>query len=604
MSMTSDRLYELLPEVYRTRDAEQGWPLRALLGVISEQVNVMEADIAQLYENWFIETCQDWIVPYLGDLIGYRPIHEAGELGSAVAEGLARNKILIPRRDVADTIRNRRRKGTLALLEELAADVAGWPARAVEFYRLLGWTQHLDHQRPERGQTANLRNGLALDGLGGPFDELAHTVDVRRINSHDTPGRYNIPSVGLFVWRLKTYSIPPAAPGSLKPPGTPAYCLEEAGPQCFTFSVLGNDTPLYVRPHPEDEPTHIAGRLNLPEPIRHRQFEAALPDYYDDDKSLAIWAEWPASKSRKPASSESIKLVSREKIIAADLRDWNAYGPPRDHVAVDPELGRILFPVNQLPGKVRVSYQYAFSADIGGGDYARALVQPAEFTMYRVGEGEQFSHIDGALHHWKEQNPLNAVIEIADSAVYTDHRTIVLPADHTLQIRAASGQRPVIRLLDRQTDRPDALTVEMESGSRLTLDGLLITGRGVHISGIDMAPARGAVCPAQVIIRHSTLVPGWGLHYDCRPKRPAEPSLELFNVRASVRIEHSIVGSIQINENPVQTDPIPLFIGDSIVDATRNDREAVGAPGDQVAHAVLTIQRCTVCHRIGGELHL
>ena len=74
-----DRLYELLPVVYRLRDAEHGYPLRALLQVIAEQVNVVEDDIAQLYENWFIETCQDWVVPYIGDLIGYGPVHEAGE---------------------------------------------------------------------------------------------------------------------------------------------------------------------------------------------------------------------------------------------------------------------------------------------------------------------------------------------------------------------------------------------------------------------------------------------------------------------------------------------------------------------------------------------
>ncbi len=52
-----DRLYDLLPVIYRQRDTELGSPLRSLLQVIAEQVNVVEDDIAQLYENWFIETC-------------------------------------------------------------------------------------------------------------------------------------------------------------------------------------------------------------------------------------------------------------------------------------------------------------------------------------------------------------------------------------------------------------------------------------------------------------------------------------------------------------------------------------------------------------------
>ena len=63
MSKSSDRLFELLPMIYRQRDEEQGWPLRDLLRVIAEQVDVVETDITQLYENWFIETCQDWVVP-------------------------------------------------------------------------------------------------------------------------------------------------------------------------------------------------------------------------------------------------------------------------------------------------------------------------------------------------------------------------------------------------------------------------------------------------------------------------------------------------------------------------------------------------------------
>ena len=39
---------------------------------------------------------------------------------------------------------------------------------------------------------------------------------------------------------------------------------------------------------------------------------------------------------------------------------------------------------------------------------------------------------------------------------------------------------------------------------------------------------------------------------------------------------------------------MPISISDSIVDAMSSDREALGAPGHPVAHAVLTIRRCTV----------
>ena len=84
-----DHLYELLPSIYRQTDFEQNYALRDLLRVIAEQVNIVESDIRKLYDNWFIETCDDWVVPYIGDLIGYEPVHEAGEPGYSAKVGVA-----------------------------------------------------------------------------------------------------------------------------------------------------------------------------------------------------------------------------------------------------------------------------------------------------------------------------------------------------------------------------------------------------------------------------------------------------------------------------------------------------------------------------------
>src|SRR5437588_5205753 len=185
MTTQLDRLYELLPKYYRQRDVEQDTKgiLLALLRVITEQVNVVEADIAKLYENWFIETCQDWVVPYIGDLIGYQLVRDAGEPGDVSAEGQQLNKILISRRDVANTIHFRRRRGTLALLEQLALAVAGWPAYAIEYYKLLSITQNTNYRYSDRGRTVDIRDNKALEHVGGPFAQEAHTVDVRRIVS-------------------------------------------------------------------------------------------------------------------------------------------------------------------------------------------------------------------------------------------------------------------------------------------------------------------------------------------------------------------------------------------------------------------------------------
>ncbi len=158
ITASPDRIYGWLPAYHRQRDALQGYPLRALLRAIGEQIDLIEDDITQLYADWFIETCDDWAVPYLGELVGYSPVAEAGVPGdTARAEGRQRNAWLTPRREVANTIALRRRKGTLHVLEHLARDVAGWPAQATEYFRTLAWTQNLNHPHPERARLRGYR---------------------------------------------------------------------------------------------------------------------------------------------------------------------------------------------------------------------------------------------------------------------------------------------------------------------------------------------------------------------------------------------------------------------------------------------------------------
>ncbi len=610
-NLKADRLYELLPVVYRMRDVEQGEPLRALLRVISEQVNLVEDDITQLYENWFIETCKDWAVPYIGSLIGYEHVHEAGEPSFVdTPQGRLRNKILIPRNEVANTVRFRRRKGTLALLELLSNDIANWPARAVEFYRLLGWTQALNHLHPDRGQTVDIRNSSRLDLLDSPFETFSHSIDVRRINSLHTTGRHNIPSVGLFVWRLRSYSVTEA----------PAYCVEEAGPHCYTFSVLGNDIPLYLRPEPELDPTHIANEFNLPVSIRRRLLDEHKEPIFGQNKSVQIWT---GIKKENTIIREAVPI---HKIVSADLTDWQ-YLPRSGTVAVDPVLGRIAFPTRQVPKNgVWVTYYYGFSDDLGGGEYERTLSQQTNATLYCVGEGEEFRTINAALQKWQqgsENEPIkHAVIEITDSGVYVEPINIVFrDGQKSLQLRAVNRQRPVIRLLDWQTDKPDSMSVTGVTGACFILDGVLVTGRSLQVNG-DLA---------DLTIRHSTLVPGWTLSGDCEPQRATEPSLEIFSPNVCVKVEHSILGTIQVDpaidvplEGPIdeeqddsggdvakqarcqgigaeqRLDPIRICISDSILDATDHELEVLGAPGCPVAHACLNIVQSTVF----GQVHV
>ncbi len=606
MSARADRLFDLLPVVYRMRDAEQGYALRDFLRVLSSQVEVIEQDIARLYGNAFIETCDDWVVPYIGDLLGYTLLPEAATLGADGGRDGGLGRVLAPRADVANTIDARRRKGTLSLLEDLSRDAAGWPARAVEFYRRLGWMQHLDHLHPRRGGTADLRDPGRLQRLGwanGAFDPFAHSVDLRRLGSAHRRGRHNIPAVGVFACRLRSYPVS----------CTPAYCIEERGPHCFSFSVLGNDTPLFQRPVAETEPTHIADERNLPLPQRRWRFaeRGVLADYasvaaelYGDGRSVQLWApDWPAKGQGVP--------VPREALIPADLSGWGGQ-VKRGRVAVDPERGRLLFPANQRPKRgVWVSYQYGFAADLGGGEYARVTPELEGATRYVVHATRpdraanaswpagHFGSVAEALAAWaaaKAATPaLHAlIIELAESGVYEGSLDLQLDAGEAIQLRAAERTRPVLRLLDVRASQPDALSVSGHAGSRVLLDGLLIVGRGVEVHGPaeeDDAPT-GDLC--ELVIRHCTLVPGWALQCDCDPKRPGEPSVTFDRTRAALRVSHSILGAIMVISPEQRGEPPPLELCDSILDATGMERVALGAPDEAVAYVEASFRRCTV----------
>ncbi|GII88899.1 hypothetical protein Ssi03_68890 [Sphaerisporangium siamense] len=579
-----DRLYELLPVYHRRRDAEAGGPLRALLAVVAEQIELVQAGVERMYENWFIETCEDWAVPYLGDLVGHRlPAGYAEALAAGeAARGLAAR--LAPRRAVAGTVADRRRKGTLPLLEELAMSAAGWPARAVEFSPLTAgtvpvrlWNASPAGRAPHALGFVDLREGARLDLLGSPFDDLAHTVAAPRITAARRQGRHAPPQVGLFVWRLKPYSITRA----------PAYCIDKAR-NLYTFSILGDDVPLVAKPVPEPSPAHLAAEENVPAFIRRRALRDRLADFYGPGKSFAVWRD------------DDPEPLPPDALVVADLARW-AYRPRRGQVLVDPVRGRIAFHSGEAPKRgVWVSYHYASGDDLGGGEYPRTRVTPPEAKVYRVGPGG-FAGINEAYTAWKRDNVEGgrpeAVIEIVGSGAHQERLEFALDPGDRLELRAAPGARPVLRMLDWHGNRPDSLQVTAnprEDGDdrpppRVVLDGLLVTGRGVTVSGPVGA----------LVVRHSTLVPGWSLESGCGPAHPEEPSLILENTTACVQIERSVVGTILVIADEARADPLPIHLADSVLDATAPGLAALSAPDCRHANAVLHARRSTVI----GEVH-
>ena len=352
MSSNGQSLFDLLPALYRLRDAQLAQsapgPLQSLLMLIEEQLAVVAEDLDQLYDNQFIETCAPWVVPYIGDLIGYQPVHG---VASAVAS---------PRAEVAHTISFRRRKGTVLVLEQLARDVTGWGAHAVEFFKVLATTQYMNHIRPHNHYAPNLRRWQPRAYMNTGFDATAHTVDVRRIAVER--GRYNIPNIGIFLWSLNAYSL------------TASPAVAAAGNTCFRFSSLGRDIPLFNHPVSQgSEITAPARPVNVPDVLLRpvlcsdiRQTLAADPAAlnYDPGNSLALYIDG--------------SLVVPSKIQVCDLSgddgSWNNQPPAGSPfaAAIDPELGRIAVPPPGPAHSLTATFYYGFNADMGGGEYPRA----------------------------------------------------------------------------------------------------------------------------------------------------------------------------------------------------------------------------------------
>ena len=605
MNLSADQLFKLLPSVYRDLDAKEGGgALHDFLQVLQGTFDVVGADIAQMYEDWFIETCSDWAVPYIGDLAGWQPVQGAG----ATSADAALLHWLAPRRDVANTLRNRRRKGTLKLLEELAGDVAGWPAIAVEA-GFQSWllAHHAELHRhlgaavsPQDGPPSfpDVHDPAQFKWLGTPFDKLPHSIDVRRASTKAQPA-LNLPSVSLHTWRLQSFPITRTAASAN------TGCLE-----AFRFSILGNDTPLFTSGSGE-------GKLAVPRPITLAEISERTTDpdhpwevsadYYGPGKAFAIYApNWPEDNSPQP--------IPRELIVPANLNGWNeAARPDKGFIAVDPERGRIMFPKGYPPSDedgVKVSWHSGFSAPMGGGEYRRPLAQMEDAVIYRIGPG---STLQDGLDLWQKERATvhHAIIEFEASGDYNGTtalrgKKLGLKKNETLQIRSAQGVRAVLELLKSTSSGGGSMAFEMEPGAQLVLDGLIITQGPLILQKPKGTPpdtfAPQPSCPASVVIRHCTLVPGWSFKCDCTLEHFDQDSIVLDQFAGSLTIQRSIVGSIGVEADEVATDPVVVDISDSIVDSASPDQAAIfdntftpnHTEENMWAFVALTLRRSTV----------
>ena len=477
----------------------------------------------------------------------------------------------------------------LPLLEETLAEAGvGWGD-----VQRLAVTQHLANVRLDGTGTASLRAASALELVNGPFERVVHTGEVRRIASGR--GRYNIPHVGLFLWRLQSYPV-------IRADARPATAPAAGG---FTFHPLGIGAPLFNLPRTETAIDHLAREEEVPEPLRRRalfdELEARREAGVEGREVETAWfGEHPALQVFLGG-----ELLPPEALVVCDLDPWRR--PPANtyaladgtdvttRVAVDPPRGRLaLVQGEAAPESVRVSYAYGFSGDLGGGPYdrrdsvdawlarigRRATWQAGVTTGPADGITPLFATLAEAVAAWNEQ-PAGTVgvIAVTDSRSYAESlagagRVLVPEGSHLLLIAAqwpAAAEpgaartpghllpqdlRPHLRggLAVRGTAPPDSA-----NPGTFAIDGMLVEGA--------LTVEEGSLGVLRVA--HCTLVPGEG-----------GITVEPGNTRLEVEVERCITGPVQVAD-----DALRMSVRDSILDAAGG--AALGGPAVDVEAVTL-----------------
>jgi hypothetical protein len=580
-------------------------PLQSLLMVIEEQLAVMAEDLDQLYDDQFIETCAPWVIPYIGDLIGYQSI-----------QGITA-EVDDPRSEVAQTISLRRRKGTVLVLEQLARDVTGWGAHAVEYFKLLGDTQYVKHVRRHSYYAPNVRGWQPRLYQDTGFSILPRTVDVHNIAEPGLP-RPNIQNIGIYLWSLGAYSITQ---------GTPTACTSTRGAFCYRLSSLGVDMPLFHEAISQGEQIETAATpVNVPDRLPRVVLCADLQrgvasNYYGEGASLALYF----------TEGHQLQLLNPYQIQIATLSGvdgaWNnvpALGTPYAAL-IDPELGRVALPPvapGATPPTLTASYCYGFNAGMGGGEYERGdgFVVTDEawiFPFPDTATVPRYTDLQSALQYVVGQLGAqgSAALEIAgnEAPLFSGSATITLssgglhvdvPEGATLEFRAQDGARPTV-LLDGE------FVVTGDANSTMIVNGIVFAAQasmkpGGSPTALMHVPLKRPTGNNNLLgtlnLTHCTLVPGWTLDpsgsgdSSATAAQASQPTLIAEPPGVQIAAALSIMGPVWA------AGMTTVSLSDSIVDATSNTLVAYCALDGQSGGGPVTLLGCTVVGKVHAEV--
>ena len=636
-------LYERLPEIYRIKDEEQQPPdqLKSYLALVEKVFGAIHENIESLYHDLFIETCDDWVIPYIGDLLGTS--HLSGEPWTL-------------RADVADTIALRRRKGTLGAIELLTFNLTQWGVHCVELREKLVWNQHLNHQRPDeggkppyglpsitirsaiRGGTVTLRDPAMMSLLNTPFDPFAHIADVKK-PVHGSI-RYNLPNLAIFLWRLEAYQIKVSKPMFREVISIGPTEFPNAAPFVVRFDVhpLGEPVRLFNKQRfdPDKKPPVVTQIDKTPGPIPTARL---IEDSQAGNPEAYVSCEIYNHTDSPPGSLDFSDVGLQFHLPNSVVENWSFRGanlcaqeegltpPLKDHeIAIDPVIGRIAFGIgdekegNALRDYLLLTYTYGAVGPVGAHPVSHSPL-PDELEEEKIVVNY---HIDPGFDL---QNALTGIqdsvspiiIEIHDSMIHElDISSIEfnsrIKLNSPLIIRAADYQRPIIKLAQPLSFRPTNIIGDNDEEQRqfdeimssltVRLEGLYLT-RSDSWTGDENPLITGAALHRLEIV-NCTLDPGGFRNFDGN-REIIHPSMNLddsYGLDTELDTEDEKAAFNQIPEIIIlRSITGPLFIDRGYVfSLTSSIIDAGSGVNDDPATAALAVSGSTGDY--GPETHV
>lgn len=548
MNIQNGKLYNLIPAVYRQKDedlalaaGEEKGPLKAFMELLEEQVELLENNLDQLYNDQFIETCSNWVVPYIGEIVGVKNLYNIP--GNPISE----------RAQVANTLAYRRRKGTASVIEQLAKDITGWPANVTEYFKLLATTQYMNHIRPENISFKEIKKASFTKPTLSPFNTDAHTIDVRNINKEK--GKYNIQNIGIFLWRIASHSVTKGI----------AYKVDN---NRFKFNSTGKDTTLYNNPLPEVDISYTAASENVPMPIDRISFYNNISKFYGKGKSVWLY----------DIPEEEIKICN---LSDTETGDWA--NTPSNKIAIDPVLGRISFPPGEAPGFLYTDYYYGFAGKIGAGEYGRdSYSNDNNLPLIRVPDDKPT--LQEAVNELAETG---GIIELTANDYYFETPVIHIEEGKYLEIRAAEKKMPLIVL-------NGTVSILANENSTLVFNGLFFTGGGLHVPANKPGGFLNEL--GLLELQHCTISPDGSLEIAGNPAQAPQPGIVIETTGTTCKIQNSIVSPIINHEINF------CEISNSILDAL--DENEWAYKGLEDFGGELIIKNSTIIGRVATTLFL